>query len=96
MPDISTPDVKIYAIPSTRIAETLGKKMVQNIVMTGFFGAVSGLLKRDSLRRAVKDSAPSAFADMNIAGFNLGYEYGLKHLQEGPLDRRQQGVIEVE
>ena len=40
--DVAAPDVKVFAIPATRIAENLGKKMVQNIVMTGFFGAISG------------------------------------------------------
>ena len=32
------------AVPATRIAEELGKNMVLNIVMVGFFGAVTGLL----------------------------------------------------
>ena len=31
------PGVRVYAVPATRIAEELGKKMVLNIVMVGFF-----------------------------------------------------------
>src|SRR5579863_3038001 len=31
------PGVRVYSIPATRIAEELGKKMVLNIVMVGFF-----------------------------------------------------------
>jgi len=93
--DVSAPDVKVYACPSTRIAEELGKKMVQNIVMTGFFGAISGLLERDSLRKAVEDSVPSAFAEMNRTAYNAGYDYGLKHLEQGALELGEQDPVEV-
>ena len=33
--------VRVYSIPATRIAEELGKKMVLNIVMVGFFAAIA-------------------------------------------------------
>lgn len=84
--EIAVPDVKVYAIPATRIAENIGKKMVQNIVVTGFFGAISGLLQRDSLRKAVEDSVPSAFAELNRMAFDAGYDYGVKHLETGPIE----------
>jgi 2-oxoglutarate ferredoxin oxidoreductase subunit gamma len=83
---ITAPGVKVYGIPATRIAEELGKKMVLNIVMTGFFGAISGLLKRESLRKAVEDSVPASFAELNRKAFDAGWDYGVKHLAEGPLD----------
>jgi len=84
--EVAVGDAKVYAIPATRIAEKLGKKMVLNVVMTGFFGAITGVLKRESLRKAVEDSVPAAFAELNRAAFAAGYEYGLKHLESGPLE----------
>jgi 2-oxoglutarate ferredoxin oxidoreductase subunit gamma len=87
---ITVADVKVYAVPATRIAEELGKKMVLNVVMTGFFGAISGLLQRDSLRKAVEDSVPAAFAELNRKAFDAGWEYGVKHLAEGPLELAQE------
>ena len=87
------PGVKVYAIPATRIAEKLGKKMVLNVVMTGFFGAISGVLKRESLRKAVEDSVPAAFAELNRTAFDAGYDYGLKHLESGPIEAREPLVI---
>src|ERR1041385_7378946 len=48
--EIST-DVQIYSVPATRIAEGLGKRMVLNSVMVGFFTAVTGLLDRDAVRK---------------------------------------------
>jgi 2-oxoglutarate ferredoxin oxidoreductase subunit gamma len=78
--DALPPGVRVYSIPATRIAEELGKRMVLNIVMVGFFGAVSGLLKPESLREAIADSVPKAFVDLNLKAFDKGYEYGLKAL----------------
>ena len=78
--DALPPGVRVYSIPATRLAEELGKRMVLNIVMVGFFGAVSGLLKPESLRDAIADSVPKAFVDLNLKAFDKGYEYGLKAL----------------
>jgi 2-oxoglutarate ferredoxin oxidoreductase subunit gamma len=84
--ELNVENVKVFAIPATRIAEELGKRMISNVVMTGFFGAITGLLQRESLRRSVEDSVPPAFAELNRKAFDAGYEYGLKHLQSGALD----------
>ncbi len=92
---ITAPDVKVYAIPATRIAEELGKRMVLNIVMVGFFGAISGLLQRESLRKAVEDSVPAAFAELNRKAFDAGFDYGLKHLADGPVELGQEDPITV-
>lgn len=72
--------IRVYGVPATRLAEELGRKMVLNIVMVGFFGAVAGLLDRESLRKAVADSVPPAFQDLNLRAFDKGYEYGTELL----------------
>ena len=72
--------IRVYGVPATRLAEGLGRKMVLNIVMVGFFGAVAGLLDRESLRKAVADSVPPAFQDLNLRAFDKGYEYGTELL----------------
>ena len=68
--------IRVYGVPATRLAEELGRKMVLNIVMVGFFGAVAGILDRESLRKAVADSVPPAFQDLNLRAFDKGFEYG--------------------
>lgn len=68
--------VRVYSVPATRLAEELGKRMVQNVVMVGFFAAVTDLLNPDSLRQAVGDSVPSAFRELNLKAFDKGFEYG--------------------
>jgi 2-oxoglutarate ferredoxin oxidoreductase subunit gamma len=84
--------VRVYGVPATRLAEELGKRMVLNIVMVGFFAAVTDVLEPQSIRDAVGDSVPPAFRELNLKAFDNGFEYGTKHLsaeihsEEQPLE----------
>ncbi len=69
---------RVYSCPATRLAEELGKRMVLNSVMVGFFTAVTHLLDVDAVRKAVADSVPASFRDLNLKAFEKGYEYGVK------------------
>jgi 2-oxoglutarate ferredoxin oxidoreductase subunit gamma len=71
------PRIRVYGVPATRLAEELGKRMVLNVVMVGFFTAVTELLQPQSVRQAVADSVPPAFKDLNLRAFDKGYQYGL-------------------
>jgi 2-oxoglutarate ferredoxin oxidoreductase subunit gamma len=71
------PGMKVYGIPATRLAEELGRKMILNIVMVGFFTAVTKLVHYEALREAVKASVPAGTEDMNLKAFDRGYQYGL-------------------
>jgi 2-oxoglutarate ferredoxin oxidoreductase subunit gamma len=64
-----------YGVPSTRIAESLGRAIVQNIVMLGFFAAATELVPREAMRKAVKDSVPAGTEELNLKAFDAGYEY---------------------
>jgi 2-oxoglutarate ferredoxin oxidoreductase subunit gamma len=75
---------RIYSVPATRLAEELGKRMVLNIVMVGFFTAVTRLLDADAVRKAVADSVPASFRELNLKAFDKGYEYGKGALAAGP------------
>jgi 2-oxoglutarate ferredoxin oxidoreductase subunit gamma len=72
------PGTRVYGIPATRFAEELGKKMVLNIVMVGFFGAVTQLIPADALRNAIADAVPKRFRELNLLAFDKGYDHGLK------------------
>jgi 2-oxoglutarate ferredoxin oxidoreductase subunit gamma len=77
-------DPKVYSIPATRIAEELGKRMVLNSVMVGFFTAVTKLLTADAVRKAVADSVPPSFRELNLTAFEKGFEYGNAQLAAVP------------
>jgi len=68
--------MRVYSVPATRLAEELGRKMVLNMVVTGFFGAVTALIDPDALRQAVAASVPESFRDLNLRAFDKGYENG--------------------
>jgi len=70
-----------YGIPATRFAEELGRKMVLNIVMVGFFTAISKLISVDAVRSAVKDEVPRGTESLNLSAFDKGYNYGLELLK---------------
>ncbi|MFC1492258.1 2-oxoacid:acceptor oxidoreductase family protein [Nitrospinota bacterium] len=76
-----------FGIPSTRIAESLGRVIVQNIVMLGFFAAVTKLLSREEMREAVETSVPAGTEELNLKAFDAGWayfeeEYGEKEEKE--------------
>src|SRR6266498_3923063 len=81
-PEGLPPTVKVFAVPATRIAEELGRKMVLNIVMVGFFTAVTGLVSEAAAKEAVKDSVPPNTIDLNMKAFERGFQYGQKLLQK--------------
>jgi 2-oxoglutarate ferredoxin oxidoreductase subunit gamma len=76
------PNIKHYSIPSTRIAEELGKKLILNIVMVGFFTALVKEVDKDSVYKAVESSVPKGTEALNIEAFNKGYYYGIELLSK--------------
>lgn len=77
-------DLQVFSIPATRIAEELGKRMVLNSVMVGFFTAITHLLEPDAVRKAVADSVPANFRELNLKAFEKGLEYGNGVLVNSP------------
>lgn len=77
-------EIKVYSVPATRIAEGLGKKMVLNSVMVGFFTALTHLLEADAVRKAVADSVPPSFRELNLQAFEKGFECGTAALAASP------------
>lgn len=89
--------VRAFGVPATRIAEELGRKVVLNIVMVGFFGAVTNLVDPASLRMAVADSVPPAMQKLNLQAFDKGFEYGTHLIARMALDNGIESfVLETE
>ena len=75
--DLPPAGVTQYGVPSTRVAEKLHRRMVANIVMVGFFAAVTDLIEVDALRRSVEASVPTGTEPLNLEAFDAGYSCGL-------------------
>ena len=74
---------RAYGVPSTRIAESMGRVIVQNIVMLGFFTAATQLVTRDEMREAVKGSVPAGTEELNLKAFDAGCAYYDEEYGEG-------------
>ncbi|HUT82243.1 MAG TPA: 2-oxoacid:acceptor oxidoreductase family protein [Candidatus Bathyarchaeia archaeon] len=74
---------KIYKIPATDIAEKeLGRKIVANIVMLGFFSELNDLFNKNAILKSVLNMVPPRFKDLNEKAFKIGMNYAKKAKQE--------------
>jgi 2-oxoglutarate ferredoxin oxidoreductase subunit gamma len=73
--------VRVYSVPATRLAEELGKRMMLNIVMVGFFAAVTKLVDTEALRKAVASSVPPHTRELNLKAFEAGFAHGRSVLE---------------
>ena len=74
----------LYRVPAMRLAEELGRKMVLNMVVVGYFAAVTNLLSAESARRALMESVPRGTEALNLAAFDKGYACGMARLSPAP------------
>jgi 2-oxoglutarate ferredoxin oxidoreductase subunit gamma len=86
---VSQDDDKVFAIPATRMAKELGRRMVTNMVMLGFLTAVSELVQMENMQRAIETSVKPNTITLNLQAFNAGYEYGLAHYPKPALVKEQ-------
>ena len=69
-------NIKIYSIPATRFAEELGNRIIANLVMLGFFTAVTGIVSPEAMKKALPGLVPDRFLSLNLKAFDRGYNYG--------------------
>jgi len=74
--------IRLLAIPATRFAEELGNRIFANLVMLGFFAAVSKVVSAEAIKKALPGLVPSRFMEVNIKAFERGYSYGLEVLSQ--------------
>jgi len=63
---------KSYGVSSTRLAEEIGRAIVQNIVMLGFFAAATEIVPIETMREAVEESVPKGTEALNLRAFDAG------------------------
>ncbi len=73
--------MKRLAIPATRLAEQLGRKIVANIVMLGFLTAITGIVSPEAMRQSIATSVPRGTEELNLKAFETGYEYAQKFVR---------------
>jgi len=69
-------DIKMYSVPATRIAEKMGNRIFANVVMVGFFTAMTDVVSLEAMKKALPGSVPERFLATNIEALEKGYKYG--------------------
>jgi len=66
----------VYTVRAQKIAEELGNKIVTNIVMVGAAMSIFPFLNLEAVRKAVIDSVPKKFIELNTKAFEKGMQAG--------------------
>ncbi len=72
--------VRVYGVPSTRFAEEMGNRVFANLVMLGFFTAITKVVSPEAMKKAVPGLVPGRFLALNIKAFEKGFDYGVELL----------------
>lgn len=75
-------DLQMYSIPATRIAEKMGNRIFSNVVMVGFFTAITNAVTAKAVKKALPGSVPDRFVDKNIVAFQHGFDFGKELLKK--------------
>jgi 2-oxoglutarate ferredoxin oxidoreductase subunit gamma len=75
-------NIKMFSVPSTRFAEELGNRIFANLVMLGFFTAVTKVVSAEAMKKALPGLVPDRFLKRNIEAFDKGYKHGEKALEK--------------
>jgi 2-oxoglutarate ferredoxin oxidoreductase subunit gamma len=77
----SRPSCTCYEIPTTSEAKSgLGRVIVANIVMLGALVAITGVVSREAIEKAVLDSVPKGTEELNVKALRRGFEMGEKEV----------------
>lgn len=71
----------VLLVPATEAAESLGRKVLANIVLLGALTAALPLVSMDSLKTAVTVRFPKA-AELNIRALDMGFSLGHQRAKE--------------
>ena len=66
-------DHRVFAIPAAAAAESLGRKVLMNIVLLGSMAALASPHSLEPLKKAVAERFPKA-AELNVKALNAGIE----------------------
>lgn len=69
------PQDRVLCVPATKLAEGLGRRIVANVVMLGFFTAATSIVSKESVETAIKSTVKQKTIPLNIQAFQTGYDY---------------------
>jgi 2-oxoglutarate ferredoxin oxidoreductase subunit gamma len=73
----------VLRVPATRLAEGLGRRVVQNIVTLGFLCGATGAVSPEALKEAIAASVPRGTESLNLKAFDAGYAHAAAAAGDG-------------
>ncbi len=77
-------DGRQHAIPATRLAEQLGRRIVANMVLLGCLSASTEVVSLAALEEAVRTSVRPQTVDLNLRALRVGFEAGARAAAPAP------------
>jgi len=65
-------DAKFYGIRAAKIAESLGRRIVANMVMVGAVAELIGVLPLDAVKKSVASTVKAGTEDLNLKAIDAG------------------------
>ncbi len=62
-------------VPATRLAESLGRRIVANMVMLGALAATTGIVRKEALVESVRTSVRPRTVELNLRALETGYQH---------------------
>jgi 2-oxoglutarate ferredoxin oxidoreductase subunit gamma len=87
--------IRVYGVPSTRFAEEMGNRIFANLVMLGFFTAITKVVSPEAMKKALPGLVPKRFLELNIRAFEKGYDYGAELLSQETQEKKEAKPIEA-
>ena len=70
---------RAYPVPATLLAKReVGKPIVANIILLGALTAITGVVSREAIEKAVLESVPKGTEEMNRKALHIGFAEGEK------------------
>ena len=67
-------EAKVFSIPFSKIAkENFGAEIYANMVVLGFLAKSTNLIKKKALEKAIVESVPAKFKDLDLKALEIGF-----------------------
>jgi 2-oxoglutarate ferredoxin oxidoreductase subunit gamma len=80
--DIPKTEARVFPLPFTEEAMSLGRATVANVIALGAIASISSVISRESLENTLKKTFSSPAREMNLQALDKGYELGKTETKE--------------
>lgn len=70
--EVKRRDVRVLKIPAAKTADGLGNRIVANMIMLGALQAETGIVTKESLHKAMRESVADRFIEINTKALETG------------------------